>query len=152
MTRNSVMVLFPYRWNDVVWVFDDPTTGLVREAFVQGIDDILDRATADIPNAKKGFLLTFSAQPFPGWMFRLNWTKPGEKGVGNWYYCPQFKINGWLCPALYHYFDRAPKSIFAAVNAAKGPNKNQPKKDKRHEQEIHQTDGYRVAERAGDWD
>jgi hypothetical protein len=33
--------------------------------------------------------------------------KAQESG-GNWYYCPQLDIEGWLCPALFKYFEKAP--------------------------------------------
>jgi len=45
-----------------VWVFDDPNDGLAREAFVNGLDRMIDRVVADIPNAASGFKLTFSAR------------------------------------------------------------------------------------------
>ncbi|MGH7971928.1 MAG: DUF6717 family protein [Limisphaerales bacterium] len=32
--------------------------------------------------------------------------------VGNWYFSPEFKIEGWLCPALFKYFDQAPTEIY----------------------------------------
>ena len=48
-----------------MWV-DDPNDGLPREPFVNGPDRMIDRVVADIPNAARGFKLTFSARPFPG--------------------------------------------------------------------------------------
>ena len=32
-----------------MWVFDDPATGLVREPFLSGIDVMIDRLIATIP-------------------------------------------------------------------------------------------------------
>jgi hypothetical protein len=32
---------------------------------------------------------------------------------GNWYYSRELCIEGWLCPALFKYFDVAPQTIYA---------------------------------------
>jgi hypothetical protein len=82
-----------------MWVFDDPRVGLDKEPFVE-----------DIPGAEKGFRLLFSASPFPGYTARLEWRR--EAYGGNWYFSPDFKMEGWLCPALFKYFDKAPKEIY----------------------------------------
>jgi hypothetical protein len=39
---NSVFVIHPYKYYGG-WVFDDPAVGLVREAFVAGADDVIER-------------------------------------------------------------------------------------------------------------
>jgi hypothetical protein len=41
MNQNSIMVVKPYKWEGM-WVFDDETTGLVREPFVAGVPEILE--------------------------------------------------------------------------------------------------------------
>src|SRR4051812_18772923 len=63
---NALMVINPY-WSSGTWVFDDPATGLVREPFVSGVPEMIDKLVTDIPNAKRGFRLLFSATPFPGY-------------------------------------------------------------------------------------
>ncbi|MCD4823738.1 MAG: hypothetical protein K8S55_03965, partial [Phycisphaerae bacterium] len=95
------MVIAPYRYAGT-WVFDDDSRGLTKEAFVSGIPELIDKIVADIPNADKGFRLTFSAREFPGYEEKLVWTR-GDKS-GNWYYSEKFKSEGWLCPALFKYF------------------------------------------------
>ena len=65
MNANSLQVLRPYK-DQGSWVFDDPSVGLVREPFVFGIDEMIGRMVASIPNADKGFRLLFATQPFPG--------------------------------------------------------------------------------------
>ena len=97
------------------WVFDDPAVGLSREPFVAGIDTMIDRLVASIPGAEGGFRLVFSAAPFPGHTVKLEWRR-AESG-GNWYYCPQFDIEGWLCPALFKYFDKAPAELYGRAEA-----------------------------------
>lgn len=86
----------PYKYEGL-WVFDDPAVGLHREPFVAGIDKMIDQLVASIPGAEHGFRLLFSARPFPGHTVKLEWRR--EESGGNWYSCPQFGIEGWLCPA-----------------------------------------------------
>lgn len=114
---NALFVLFPYK-SEGLWVFDDARVGLVREPFVLGIDTMLDRLTADIPNVEEGFTLIFSPTPFPGYAAELEWRR--EEYGGNWYYCPQYQIEGWLCPALFKYFDQAPTQLFAKAEKKRG--------------------------------
>ena len=58
---NALSVIFPYRLEGV-WVFDDAATGLVREPFISGADNILDVLTEHIPMATTGFKIIFSAK------------------------------------------------------------------------------------------
>ena len=106
---NAIRLIVPYRYSGQ-WVFDDPAVGLVREPFVSGIDTMIDRLVEDIPNADAGFRLLFSDAPFPGYAVKLEWART-EYG-GNWYWCPQFEMEGWLCPALFRYFEEAPKELY----------------------------------------
>ena len=94
-----------------MWVFDDPDVGLRKEPFVFGIDEMISRLVASIPNAESGFRLVFSPTPFPGHTVKLEWRR--EEYGGNWYYCPRNSTTeGWLCPALFKYFDKAPPGFF----------------------------------------
>ena len=107
---NVISVLFPYK-HEGMWVFDDPEAGLRREPFVFGIDDMISRLVSSISEAENGFRLLFSPMPFPGYAAKLEWRR--EEYGGNWYFCPQFGIEGWLCPALFKYFDKAPPELYA---------------------------------------
>ena len=109
---NVLLVIAPYKYQGT-WVFDDPEVGLSREPFIAGIDTMIDKAVADIPNAEKGFRAIFSASPFPGADLKLQWRR-AESG-GNWYYSEQFKMEGWLCPALLKYFPTAPRQIYVKI-------------------------------------
>ena len=129
-----VMTLHPYLYADVCWVFDDPTTGLKEEAFVLGASEMISRLVAAkrIPNAERGFALTFSDQPFDHDV-QLVWISPEQASqatnqplvhlpaTGNWYrgVVADDTMTCWLCPALYEYFDAAPRKIF--VKAEKLP-------------------------------
>ncbi len=110
MSTNSLYILRPYKYQGS-WVFDDDSVGLVREPFVFGIDDMIERMVAAIPNAEQGFRLIFSPSPFPGYVAKLEWRR--EEMGGNWYFSPSFGIEGWLCPALFKYFETAPKEFYA---------------------------------------
>src|SRR5438046_10545153 len=109
---NSLFVIVPYKYEGM-WVFDDPAVGLSKEPFIAGIDTMIDKVVASIPDADKGFRAIFSAAQFPGADFKLKWCR-GESG-GNWYYSDQFNMEGWLCPALLKYFLRAPREIYVKV-------------------------------------
>jgi hypothetical protein len=117
MNTNSIMVITPY-WYDGTWVFDDPRVGLAREPFVSGVPDVINRLVRDIPDARRGFRLTFSAKPFPGYQMKLTWLR-GESG-GNWYRLTDPPMEGWLCPAMFHYFDAGPKDLFVRADAKAG--------------------------------
>jgi hypothetical protein len=109
---NTINVIAPYKYLGM-WVFDDARVELAQEPFVSGADVIIDRAVANIPDAQSGFLLLFSASPFPGHTLRLEWRRTDADG--NWYHSPEFDLEGWLCPALFRYFEQAPKAIYVQV-------------------------------------
>jgi hypothetical protein len=109
---NSILVIHPYK-HEGVWVFDDPKVGLIQEPFIAGADVILDRMTESIPGAAGGVTVLFSAAPFPGSQFDFHWRR--EESGGNWYFSPAFGLEGWLCPALFKYFESAPARIYVQV-------------------------------------
>jgi hypothetical protein len=82
----------------------------VREPLVAGTDEMIDRVVVDIPNAAKGFRLTFSAKPFGGHQYRLDWLR--QEGGGNWYRSEQLDMEG---PALLLYFPSAPKHLYVSA-------------------------------------
>jgi hypothetical protein len=106
---NSIMVIAPYRYNGT-WVFDDASAGLVREPFVAGVPEMIDFLVKDIPDAQKGFRLTFSAREFPGYQKKLTWMR-GDS-AGNWYRTEDPPLEGWLCPGLFKYYREAPKELY----------------------------------------
>jgi hypothetical protein len=110
---NSLFAIAPYKF-DGFWVFDDPSVGLVQEPFVSGADRIIDILTEEIPDAAAGFKLLFSPEPFPGFTARFVWDRP--EYAGNWYSWTERGIEGWLCPALFRYFEAAPKEIYVKVS------------------------------------
>ena len=111
---NSLMVIAPYYYNGT-WVFDDPAAGLRREPFVAGVPEMIDLLVKNIPDAKQGFRLTFSANPFPGHQKKLTWLR-GDSG-GNYYKLDDPPMEGWLCPGLFKYFQAAPPALYVKAEA-----------------------------------
>ena len=107
---NVMNVIYPYKYNGT-WVFDDEKFGLLQEPFVSGADDIIEKMTAKLYNAENGFILLFSSNPFPGYKIAFEWRR--EESGGNWYYSKMLGMEGWLCPAMFKYFDAAPKCLYA---------------------------------------
>lgn len=111
--NNQIKVIEPY-WAKGTWVFDDKATGLRAEPFVHGIPEMISRLVEDIPAARKGFRLTFSAQEFPGYELAV---ERGDPRSGGYYYRdPKTGRQGWLCPALYKYFRKAPETIYVKAD------------------------------------
>ena len=113
---NAIHVIAPY-WSHGTWVFDDPLRGLRAEPFVSGVPEMIDDLVRDIPDARSGFRLLFAPGPFPGYqrVFHLSRQEFG----GNWYRCDDPPAEGWLCPALFKYFDEAPPAIYARAEPMK---------------------------------
>lgn len=112
---NTIHVIRPYRYSGM-WVFDDPRVGLSQEPFVGGADAILDKLTARIPNAEKGFTMLFSDCEFPGYQLRFDWVCP--QASGNAYRSSALQMEGWLCPALLKYFESPPRELFVQLRPA----------------------------------
>jgi len=105
----------PYRCEGM-WVFDDPAVGLVREPFVAGIPPMIDHAVREIPDADKGFLAIFSADYIPEAQLALDRVKTEDRWTA--YRWPETGQEGWLCPALFKYFDEAPAKLYVQVKPA----------------------------------
>ena len=107
---NQINVLHPYNVRGT-WVFDDPAKGLEREPFVMGVPEMIEVLTMGIPSAEKGFCLLFSSDPFPGADTVLRLKK--EDLGGAWYSMEDpVSLVGWLCPAMFKYFDKVPEKIY----------------------------------------
>ncbi|MFO0790649.1 MAG: DUF6717 family protein [Pirellulales bacterium] len=111
--QNAILVIAPYQYNGT-WVFDDPQVGLAREPFVAGVPQMIDVLVADIPDAAKGFRLTVSANPFPDYEKKLTWVR-GDKG-GNYFKLDDPPMEGWLCPALFRYYKKAPPELYVKAD------------------------------------
>jgi hypothetical protein len=113
-SSNSLFVIAPY-WYNGTWVFDDKSAGLEREPFVAGVPEMIDVLVKDIPNAKEGFRLTFSAKPFPGHEYKFTWLRGDQ--TGNFYKLDDPPMEGWICPAMFKYYREAPKELYVKADA-----------------------------------
>ena len=97
-----------------VWVFDDPSRDLTREPFIAGIPEIIDnwlQQEGKLENAlQNGVQVTASPHKFPGANHSIQRLHP-EAG-GTWYKDTNSEREGWLCPALFKYFDPAPERLW----------------------------------------
>jgi hypothetical protein len=109
---NAIHVIAPYRHHGM-WVFDDARVGLHQEPFVSGADDWITRVAAQTPGAEDGFVLVFSARPFPGHQHRLLRRRLDMGGA--WYWSDQLAMEGWLCSALFRYFPAAPAELYVQL-------------------------------------
>jgi len=101
----------PY-WLGQQLVFDDPSVGLAREALVAGTDDVLAELAGVHPGGES-FTVLFSSGPFPGHTHSV--TRTRTEGGGNWYTLDGTDKEGWLCPALFRYYDEAPEKLYIQV-------------------------------------
>src|SRR3954467_7244364 len=108
---NQILTIAPYYLESAqTWVFDDERVGLRQEPFVSGIPQMIDELVKDIPSGRKGFRLLFSTEPFPGFQRKATWVR--QEFGGNWYRTDDPPAEGWLCPALFRYFERAPATLY----------------------------------------
>ncbi len=110
---NVLFVIKPY-WYEGTWVFDDADVDLVREPFVSGIPEMMNELVEEIPDARQGFRLTFSGASFPGFQQELEWLR--EEFNGHWYRSLDPEMEGWLCPALFKYFEEAPEKLYVRAD------------------------------------
>ena len=104
---NSLYVLKIYN-HEGTYVFDDPQVDLVREPFVMGMPEIIEHQMGGGPIDT--FTAIFSAAAFPGYNTVLKRLHP-EYG-GTWYELDGTHLQGWLCPALFKYFQVAPERLY----------------------------------------
>ena len=111
--KNSIFTLNAYDHYGVL-VFDDPAVGLVREAFVAGADDLLIGLAEAAELDARNFNVMFSDTPWPG---AVEFTRV-RKEMGGATYRDSAGNEGWLCPAMFEYFRRPPRTLYASVKEA----------------------------------
>lgn len=117
------ITIYPYRYEDI-WVFDDENSGLKEEAFIRGASEMISAVVEakHIPDADRGFALTFSDQPLPDQDAVLEWLRsevPGVPTSGNWYrgVIVGQEMECWLCSALFCFLSTAPPHLFVRADA-----------------------------------
>ena len=112
MSKNLIHVIHPY-WEHGSLVFDDASVGLEKEPFVAGADTALGMLASSVKGCEREFTLLFSHLAFPG--HQLVATRGKAEAGGYWYRWEALGVDGWLCPALFKYFDEAPKSLYVQI-------------------------------------
>jgi hypothetical protein len=107
--KNSIYSINPYKYEGL-WVFDDKRVELVKEPFVMGIPEMIETILIKKKMLKNNFSVLFSSSGFPDPDIILE--KQSAELGGNWYFSKELNSRGWLCPALYLYFKKAPKSLY----------------------------------------
>ena len=112
---NSLFIIHPYRVGQPGWAFDDPEVDLVQEPFVAGADNMITEMVKAENIDPDNVSLIFSDNPFPTANITLNWLR--EDCGGNWYktFINENEMEGWLCPALFKYLDKAPKKLYVQL-------------------------------------
>jgi hypothetical protein len=128
-TRNQIMAISPFWDADVAtWVFDDDAVGLNREPFVAGVPAIIDellrrqlRDRQDDRSLRQPFRMLFSADPFPDALC----AELQREELGGAYYRFEER-EGWLCPALFRYFDAPPARLYVRAEELGAPEEPSP--------------------------
>ena len=105
---NQIYTIEPYL-KGTSWVFNDEARGLQEEPFVSGIPKIIKYYV----KSRKKFKLLFSKAQFPDWNLKLQ--RQRVEFGGAWYFDTETNLEGWLCPALLKYFDKAPVKLFCKI-------------------------------------
>lgn len=131
---NVPMVIEPY-WHQDTWVFDDASKGLEKEPIEGrfegelgeilelgrlvggGLPGMINYLVKDIPDARKGFILLFSSEPFAGYQMEL--TRLREEYGGWAYQTKGYRAEPWLPPTLLRYFDTPPESLYVKAEPSR---------------------------------
>jgi len=105
---NAISVINPYKWKGM-WVFDDESKDLDKEAFVAGADTLLDKLTDNGIEC----VVVFSQHKFPDAEHMVE--KMGPEMDGTNYYSKELDHVLWLCPALLKYFESPPEEIWFQI-------------------------------------
>jgi hypothetical protein len=116
---DNAMFFITLRRDEGVWHFTDKARGLVKEPLVAGIPKILEELIEDeglpIKKAVKGLRVVFAGRKFPGSQLEL---RRGKKESGGAWYSTEDELEGWLCPALLKFFQKAPPKLYCSVAIA----------------------------------
>tara|TARA_R100001443_G_scaffold114221_2_gene129903 strand:- start:1213 stop:1572 length:360 start_codon:yes stop_codon:yes gene_type:complete len=100
------MTINPYRIGGGMFAFDDPVTGLIREPFIGGANYHLDKFAGN----RNDCVIAFSGNEIPDYDVKLKLQDTDKLSGSN--YDDQDGRNVWLCPALFKYFETAPKKLY----------------------------------------
>lgn len=115
--NNQINILYPYRMQGGIWVYDDPDIPVYREAFVLGSSELIDHL---VGKDAKTCVVYFSSKLIPQFTIKLrNIDKElidtqsfGEKG---WYINEDTQVPNWFCGHLLDYFNGYPEEIYIKI-------------------------------------
>ena len=99
----------PFRYHGLLFLRDS-AVDLHQQSLVSGAYIMMEKLARAIPDAEAGFVLLFSAAPFPGYQVHLEWQR--SQSGGYWYHSRELREDGWLTPALLKYFPEPPPDIY----------------------------------------
>ena len=77
---------------------------------------MIDVLVEDSPDARDGFRLTFSANPFPQFDKKLAWLRGDMQG--NYYKFDDSPMEGWICPAMFKYYEKALPELYVKAETS----------------------------------
>lgn len=110
----------PYKTKEGFWTFLDTNTSRTEDEnmLVGGMDTMLDQ----LQEVYDTFFLEFSDSKFDKnclTSFELYWASGDKdnttKSIGNYYLNSLTGVEGWLCPVLFDYFEKAPLVLYIKV-------------------------------------
>lgn len=110
MKKNSI---YPYKEFNT-WFFDDVDFHIYHEPFVMGVSEMIDNILHKKGINDKQIKINFSTEKFADADVTLFKTSDLEEGA--MYEISENKESGWLCPALFKYFQMAPEKIYIQVS------------------------------------
>jgi hypothetical protein len=129
---DALIAIEPY-WHEGAWVFDDASRGLEKEPLEGcfeaelreikalarliggGVTKMIDYLVKDVPDAREGFILLLSSQPFSDYQVELS--RVAEEDGGFLYRGKNHSAEAWLSPALFKYFETAPESLYVKAES-----------------------------------
>ena len=117
----GVLELFVYKDERFRWVFDDADVGLAQEAFVAGMDVLIDKLTEDFENhGYDGFNFSMRAEfPVDGCscveLVHNEALHHPLLGYSHYYSCELINRRVWLCHNLYRYVNIVPQVIWVCA-------------------------------------
>ena len=106
---NSLFRILIHR-QDGLWVFSDRRFAIDDQPFVFGTDLILEKMVAGVDEELDRVNVLFSAIPFPGSEYCLEFIREETEGVV--YQWADHNLQGWMSPSLRNYFNEPPPKIY----------------------------------------
>jgi hypothetical protein len=109
---NAIFTITPRRYpNSPLWVFDDPSRGLIAEPFLHQASEVLDEIAKRI-GAVDEMVIVFSGHPIPDATAIIKRAGVGDYVATNGVNYTFEGFRFWLCPATAKYLPDPPETIW----------------------------------------